>query len=1047
MWYTIFFTICLIMTKNTFKIGSFNVRGLNDEEKQDCFARDMDTYQLDVCCFQEHKIAEGTDCEIGERKHRLIAYKTDSIWYGNGFVISAKWKENIHRNWRVSDRVCVLQLLTKRPNYSCEKLSDTKLRIQRDVTYKSTLCPGRAKLKIRKVKTKGVITIINVYAPHTKRIRDDPAELHQLYADLGDAVASIKNSSDTKTSLLLIAGDWNAKVGKSTGNEPCLGSWSRGRKNNSGQALIDFCNNHNLFITNSAFQHPARHITTWENTRINKRTNTVTHFFHQIDYILCEAKHTSTLINARSYAGTSVNSDHRLVVTNMSIAPYQLFKNRVQQNRQQPINSSKLLDPVIRERYQLKLNECLSNLAEAENVQQRWDNVIELVKKSAEEILGLKTPSRNNRVHDIEIELLSKQQKDLRNLISCCNDAGKLTVLKAKRNKILHTIASKTLANREAEIDAQVQEIDRMQDHTKIFKAVKMLKRKKFENPFVHDEQGKRITNPEAIYNTVREHFKQHFYNEQHTAVDAFVGNPSKLNKPITIDEVKQAIKRLNNNRASDHDGITAELIKYASEELHEFICETLNDVLENHHVFDLGTGILVALQKPKKLKGPVKNLRPVILLLIIRKILSNITYHRIKPQYEKYISPGQCAYRPNRSTADAVWAHRWVAAKAQKYQIVIYITGLDMTAAFDTINREKLMNILTGIIGEDEIRMVRLLLSKTTLDVKVNGVETEKFTSNVGSPQGDGISGILFNIYLEDSLQDLRSEVNADIILLEHSYAIPPAVSMLPDEIVYADDTDFLNDVESKRDIVVSVAADTLKKHNLQVNNDKTEHTVIKRSNRDEETWRYVKKLGSLLGDSEDIANRKQLAIVAMNELSKVWIRKDRIRESLRLELYKTLVKHVLTYNCGTWGLTKKDEESLDAFHRDQLRRVVGKRWPHRISNQKLYQRCNESPISNFIIRARWKLLGHILRADPRIPAFRAMLYYFQPTAAKGFRGRPRCTIATTLDADIKRAYLKNNSFVIRQLRNINDFYLLVNIAQDRQMWRGIVNDICNSH
>ena len=92
-----------------------------------------------------------------------------------------------------------------------------------------------------------------------------------------------------------------------------------------------------------------------------------------------------------------------------------------------------------------------------------------------------------------------------------------------------------------------------------------------------------------------------------------------------------------------------------------------------------------------------------------------------------------------------------------------------------------------------------------------MNGVETEKYTSNIGSPQGDGISGILF-IYLEDSLQDLQSEVNADIILLKHSYAIPPAVSMLLDEIVYADDTDFLNDVESKRDIVVSVAADTEK-------------------------------------------------------------------------------------------------------------------------------------------------------------------------------------------------------------------------------------------
>ena len=33
--------------------------------------------------------------------------------------------------------------------------------------------------------------------------------------------------------------------------------------------------------------------------------------------------------------------------------------------------------------------------------------------------------------------------------------------------------------------------------------------------------------------------------------------------------------------------------------------------------------------------------------------------------------------------------------------------------------------------------------------------------------------------------------------------------------------------------------------------------------------------------------AHRKQLAIAGMNELSKVWIRKDHIHESVRLDFY----------------------------------------------------------------------------------------------------------------------------------------------------------------
>ena len=87
-----------------------------------------------------------------------------------------------------------------------------------------------------------MISIVNVYAPHTERVRTDPAELHQFYLELGDTISKIYNNTECKTSLLLIAGDFNAKVGKSIGNEPCLGSFSRGRKNNNGQALIDFCN-------------------------------------------------------------------------------------------------------------------------------------------------------------------------------------------------------------------------------------------------------------------------------------------------------------------------------------------------------------------------------------------------------------------------------------------------------------------------------------------------------------------------------------------------------------------------------------------------------------------------------------------------------------------------------------------------------------------------------------------------------------------------------------------------------------------------------------
>ena len=41
------------------------------------------------------------------------------------------------------------------------------------------------------------------------------------------------------------------------------------------------------------------------------------------------------------------------------------------------------------------------------------------------------------------------------------------------------------------------------------------------------------------------------------------------------------------------------------------------------------------------------------------------------------------------------------------------------------------------------------------------------------------------------------------------------------------------------------------------------------------------------------------------------------------------------------TWGLTANDELRLDTFNRKQLRRVIGKRYPNKISNAKLNEKC----------------------------------------------------------------------------------------------------------
>ena len=80
-------------------------------------------------------------------------------------------------------------------------------------------------------------------------------------------------------------------------------------------------------------------------------------------------------------------------------------------------------------------------------------------------------------------------------------------------------------------------------------------------------------------------------------------------------------------------------------------------------------------------------------MLPIIRKVFSNITLKRIQTKGECFLSQSQSAYRPNRSTADVVLMHRWLAARVQKFEEEIHIIGIGLSAAFDTIRRQTLLD------------------------------------------------------------------------------------------------------------------------------------------------------------------------------------------------------------------------------------------------------------------------------------------------------------------------------------------------------------------
>jgi len=672
---------------------------------------------------------------------------------------------------------------------------------------------------------------------------------------------------------------------------------------------------------------------------------------------------------------------------------------------------------------QLDAVQPVSNSAKA------WTQVQSAVRAAAETTLPTCTRDKaSGKHHDPRIAELSSQQRDLRLQIANTTNEEKKRTLKLERNQLLHQIRRLALEAAEQRLDRSAEEVERLKDGAKMFKAVNLMKRKKASKPKVADVEGRIIGNDHEAAATIQQHFSSQFNGQDTPQLQAFVGPPTPLMSPITVAECEASLKRLNNGRAAGADSIPGELLKYGADVLSPVIADIFNSMFRDHCTVDLGEGVLIPLPKPNKPVGPPANLRPIVLLTTLRKTLSLIVLRRISAKVEKFLAPTHSGFRPGRSTADVIWSHRWLAAKCEKRKWAIELLGIDMSKAFDTIRRDKLLEVLETFLDNDEVRMIRVLLSNTHMSVRVGKESSGKFHTTIGTPQGDSLSPVLFIIYLEAALREVR-------------LASPPrplADAGIPSEAAYADDVDFMSTSSSWLIELEGIVVIVLAKWFLNVNPDKTEHTILARAtDRVAEEWRTTKKLGSLLGAAEDIARRKQLAAAAFTSMFNVWKRRNKISERLRLRLYSAFILPILTYNSGTWGVSETVLQSLDAFHRRQLRSLLGLQWPQRTPNAVLYERCKMEPLSHTIKQSRWRLFGHILRLPQNTPAVLNMYGYFNVEMLPCWRGRPRINLPVVLLNDLK----KSNQGT---LTSSADLDRLRSVAADRARWRELCSLVC---
>ena len=220
----------------------------------------------------------------------------------------------------------------------------------------------------------------------------------------------------------------------------------------------------------------------------------------------------------------------------------------------------------------------------------------------------------------------------------------------------------------------------------------------------------------------------------------------AELTRPLTLEEVMDAIKQLPAGKSPGVDSIPAEFYQELWDDIDSDIFNFVEESMQHCFLADELNISKIALLPKSEDRIKIQNYRPISLLNTLYKIVAKVYANRMKPLLHNWILPSQTGFVPNRCILDNVFLAFEAIAWTKESQQELTMLLLDFEKAYDRVSWTFLREVMTRMgFHTTWINQVMSLNENATASVIVNGEISQTFCLQRLVRQGCPLAPYLF--------------------------------------------------------------------------------------------------------------------------------------------------------------------------------------------------------------------------------------------------------------------------------------------------------------